>query len=695
MILDWRSFSRRLEIKNLPMNEQLRKFNEETKRLTELNWFIDTQIAIGGSKPGAAAPGFTGQVIDGPISAATVTATSAAGLALGTATTNALGVFTFADVLPVGTTFTAAGGTDSITGVSYTGNMHAEISTDIGIGKSVTISPITTFAKYLKDERSITYDQAVIELFASSSEYFGQSLDYANRETILQKDFNAEALNGETEAVAALAVASFMEGACEIMSAYEEGEGGASTTKKDAAYLAMAKQMASFTSSINLSACLEDVASDNAGESLVASKRSRTNTLLSNFKTDVFAVMDEQDKAPNYLVTKLNVLNRSGKKFAETEVLSIKAASQEEDVDNISVTVATKFNAESGSIAQIEEGVANKTVAEAAGSYTPHVLRWMSFGPVSTMLYSGNVTGTFHTVDDEIGVGTILYANSDTPAEQGAVATSVDSTWTSGNLNIYEQLQIGTPAGTMLDHLHSNAYGILGENDTTLSNGRPASKKFYKIQSKSSGSNTIWRVNEVYEGNPNLEPEQAENAQMYTPVTQSYEFPPMDITLISGSTATKGFKIITQFAIEGGEEEGEGQPEISFGLHNVKFYYTGSAGTHWISGSRDISPNNVRIKSNTHPDVYLQYDRAGNYNVYHKQRILFKNPSVGLYNSLYNNAVEKPWNVGAANQKWVRVEESNTFSPTGGAIAQFTPASMEFEDCILQFSGSNLAEGIS
>ena len=115
MILDWRSFSRRPEIKKLPMQEQLRKFDEETRRLTEMNWFIDTQIAIGGSKPGAAAPGFTGQVIDGPINGATVTATSAAGATLGTATTNALGVFTFADALPIGTTFAATGGTDSIT----------------------------------------------------------------------------------------------------------------------------------------------------------------------------------------------------------------------------------------------------------------------------------------------------------------------------------------------------------------------------------------------------------------------------------------------------------------------------------------------------------------------------------------------------------------------------------------------------
>ena len=713
MILDWRSFSRRPEIKNLPMNEQLRKFNEETRRLTELNWFIDTQIAIGGSKPGAAAPGFTGQVIDGPISAALVTAKDPFGVTLGTATTNALGVFTFADALPVGTTFTATGGTDSITGVAYTGNMHAEISTDIGIGKSVTISPITTFAKYLKDERSITYDQAVEALFLSSSQFFNLEapLDYANRETILQKDFNAEALNGETEAVAALAVASFMEGACEIMSAYEEGEGGASTTKKDAAYLAMAKQMASFTSSLNLSACLEEVASDNIGEDIVVSRRSKTNTLLSNFKTDVFAVMDEQDKAPNYLVTKLNVLNRSGKKFAETEVVNIKAAGGEEDLSLINVTVSTKFNAEKDSIAQIEEGVANKTVAEAAASFTPHQLTVLSFGPNATVGAFNNpdaYTGTFHTVDDEIGVGTMLLANTNVDAELGATATNVTATWGQSEEHVQTQLKLGNVAANNMDHYHSNAYGILGDGLTTqaeLVEGKlittRTANKFYKIESKGSASNANWRVTEVYEGNPRLESESftAEQKAMYMPVTQSYEFPPMDITIKKGGAdeSIPAYKIITQEAVEGEEGEGEGIPEQSFLLDDIKFMYTGSTGAHMISGSRNIATNpghTVTIQSNSHPSVKLRWINGGlRYDLMHNQRILFSANTGISYNALFSNFANQPHAEEQSGRQWILSAGADQVDPsgTGGRVA----STGEIFLTMLIFSGSNLAEGIS
>jgi hypothetical protein len=416
MILDWRTFTRQEHVKNLPLHQQKRLFEQEIRRTTEQNWFLESRIIAG-----AGASGTGGQVIDGPIEGALVTAKDPIGRVIEQVVTNKLGQFQFSGILDSNVTLTAVGGTDSITGVPYTGTLHGSVDYK-------TISPITTFAKYLKDERSITFDQAIEDTFKSSSGFFGTALDYANRDTILQKDFNAEALNGETEAVAALAVASFMEGACEIISAYEEGA-AATTSNKDAAYLAMAKQMATFTQSINLEDCLNEVATDNTAVSLVSTKRTRTKTLLSNFKTDVFAVMDEQDKAPNYLVTKLNILNRSGKKFAETEVVNIKGAGDASTANNVNVTVSTKFNAESGSIEQIEEGVANKTVAESAGSYTPHILRILSVGPVGASIYGTTTKGTFHTVDDEIGVGTVLYANSNVIASEGATATSVTSTW--------------------------------------------------------------------------------------------------------------------------------------------------------------------------------------------------------------------------------------------------------------------------
>ena len=709
MILDWKVFSRRPEIRNLPLNEQLRKFDAETKRLTELNWFIDTRIAIGGSKPGAAAPGFTGQVIDGPINGAQVNAFDAAGLAIGSTTTNALGVFTFADVLPVGTTFTATGGTDSITGLSYTGTLRAEVSADVS--ENVTISPITTFAKYLKDERSITYDQAVIELFESSSEYFGQPLDYANRETILKKDFNAQALNGETEAIAALAVTSFMEGACEMMSAYEVGDGGANTIKKDAAYLAMAKQMATFTSSINLSACLEEVASDsiiNEGgepDELVTAKRNRTNTLLSNFKTNVFATMDEQSKAPNYLVTKLNGLNRTGKKFAATEVVNIKVAEIEDVIAAQSVAISDKLEEEITGLAQIEEGVTNKVEAEAAGSYTPHQLRVLSFGP--DFVHAGtnpiSDTGTFHTVDDDIGIGTILYANNNPEATAGATATAVLEQWGQSHLQMSSQFNLGNWAVGNMDHLHSNAYAILGDGLADITGtieGKlittKSANKFYKIQSKGTGSNQTWKVTEIYEGNPRLLAEEEDFTLSqkinYMPVTQSYEFPPMDITIKGGSDATGGstLKVVTQEAVDELE-----QPEIAIQLDNIKFMYTGSTGAHMVSGSRVIAENHdqdiVTIQSNNQPSIKLRFNKGTNYQLMHNERILFTTNLALQYSSFYSNFNNEPLNADKVEtNQWIIVGDAQeAINSLGGRIAT------QGEVPQLFFSGSNLGEGIS
>ena len=486
-----------------------------------------------------------------------------------------------------------------------------------------------------------------------------------------------------------------MEGACEIMSSYEVGT-GASTAKKDAAYLAMAKQMASFTSSINLSECLEEVASDNAAVSLVAAKRNKTNELLSNFKTDVFAVMDEQDKAPNYLVTKLNVLNRTGKRFAASEIASIKQAPIDGIVNGISITVSTKYNAESGSIAQIEEGVANKLVAEAAGSYTPHQLLLVSFGPYGingTDVFTGNVTGTFHTVDDEIGVGTILYANKDGEAAQGATAAEV-TTWNSTSAAQFSY----NKTLPIIDHLHSNNYGILGDNFTELFDSRTPpgrvgklAEKFYKIQSKGSGSNSLWRVTEVYEGNPRKDNESFTQLEQtrYSPVTQSYEFPPMDITIISGSN---GLKIVTQDAIEGEEGEGDGGvAEQSFGLHNIQFYYTASAGTHLLSGSRQIANNGLTyIQSNTHPDVKLAALNT-QYYLQHKNRLLFKTPQ-SMYNQVYDGVAHTAFGEASAGQ-WTKIPgNTDAVNADGGRVAVF---SGELAEASFIFSGSNLGEGIS
>ena len=153
-LLNWRDFSRRPDIQHLPIQEQLYLFEQENKRKTEQNWFLEAQLVAGG-----AGGGFTGNASDGPLSGAIVSSN------IGITTTNTVGVFTFPQT-PNGE-ITVTGGTDAITGVAFTGELK-------GFPQYKTVSPLTTLAYHLKEEdTSLTADTAVDLLFASSSTLFG------------------------------------------------------------------------------------------------------------------------------------------------------------------------------------------------------------------------------------------------------------------------------------------------------------------------------------------------------------------------------------------------------------------------------------------------------------------------------------------------------------------------------------------
>ena len=138
MILDWKKFVLRSDIKNLPLEEQRRKFLQEQlyhdnliseQRQRQYEFYMSQM----GSKGGAGSSGgFTGQASDGPLSGATVVSN------VGTTTTNTLGIFTLPET-PSGE-ITVTGGTDSITGVPFTGELK-------GFPEYKTVSPLTTLAK--------------------------------------------------------------------------------------------------------------------------------------------------------------------------------------------------------------------------------------------------------------------------------------------------------------------------------------------------------------------------------------------------------------------------------------------------------------------------------------------------------------------------------------------------------------------
>ena len=163
--------------------------------------------------PGGAG-GFSGQGVDGPIAGATVTSN------VGTTTTNAQGVFTF-PTKPTGP-ITLTGGTDAITGVAFEGEL-------IGYPEYKTISPITTFAHYLKEASAenrapLTIDEAVTKTFVSSSDYFGINLPIENKDIILQRDYVKEAIeNNNKVGVSAQAISTQIESITETVGVALDG----------------------------------------------------------------------------------------------------------------------------------------------------------------------------------------------------------------------------------------------------------------------------------------------------------------------------------------------------------------------------------------------------------------------------------------------------------------------------------------
>ena len=567
-----------------------------------MRYFETIYSAAGGAAGGA---GGSGQVIDGPIKNCTVQALDENDNVITQTTTNTLGKYTFPAPVPAGSTIKAFGGTDAITNLAYTGTLFGNSSF------TKTISPISTFTELLRKERSITFEAALTNVIASSSAFFGEELSEAKKDVYLNQDYVEKALGGDDTALAAYTIGTFLEGSTEMICGYEEA-GSVTTAKKDAAYLSMVKQMATFTSSINLGECLKDIATDVVGDETVDAKRAKMNTLLGEFATDVFAVMEEQDKDDNYLVTKLSGLNRSGKKIAEVEVRNLKEARTAEDANGISISLTEKYDDEVAALAQIESGVANKSTAVAKSEFTKHYLRIMTEGPFFRS-DSFNVRGTFHTgggADEEIVEGTVFYLNSDPGAEANSNAESVTK-WTDPIL----LLGTGFSRGDDIVHYHNNQSIILGDTNTSVADGKHIySQRYYEMKPTQSGSGA-WEVANIYNGNPNEATEiDGRSAAHYIPVTQSYPFPPMDFAIKTNSN-TAGFKIITTL----GNDE-LGVEEVSFTMNSLKFTFNPADGQHTMESTTGGAGQlrTVIIRSTTNDKICLRYQSG-------KYTIMFKN----------------------------------------------------------------------
>ncbi len=323
--IGWKQFSTRADIKHLPLHVQKKKFLiENNSRLQE-----DLHILSRMHGAAAAAGGSGGVAIDGPIAGAVVRSN------VGTAVTDASGNFK----LPGKATgvITVTGGVDSITGLPYEWEL-------IGYAEYKTISPITTFAHYLKKgseedpkAANLTIDEAITKTFVDSVDYFGISLPIEDKDTILQKDYIEESIvNNNKVGISAQAIATQIEAIVETVGVALDGSQQAAAVAKDGKVItefsvANRKRSAyeAFGRAANLAGfSIEDIVPkvkfiDPIGggkrEGVTFTNGSSLTTQLTATKTELAALATQDQYTTNYLTTRIQAVNRAQKTVIKNE----------------------------------------------------------------------------------------------------------------------------------------------------------------------------------------------------------------------------------------------------------------------------------------------------------------------------------------------------------------------------------------
>jgi len=364
VILDWKKFVLRSDIRNLPLEEQRRKFLKEQlyhdnllseQKQRQYEYYMSQINTKGGAGAGG---GFTGNASDGPISGATVTSN------VGTTTTDTLGNFTFLQT-PT-SEITVTGGTDSVTGIAFTGELK-------GFPQYKTVSPLTTLAFHLKEEdTSLTADTAVDLLFASSSTLFGVELDVSDKDVMLNKDYVAESILADNQAaVAAQSIATYLESVTEMVgSAVKTADSTNFTTNsaKVQGYKSIARQIQGTRGAkteIEVEG-LFDLVQRPDGQSftrgvtgsLDATARRTVKSTLSSVRTQLGTLSRSELYNANYLTTQIQSVNRGVKQdyIRQVERLATGASANFDAIDEL-------MENQHSSLAQIEEGRANETNA--------------------------------------------------------------------------------------------------------------------------------------------------------------------------------------------------------------------------------------------------------------------------------------------------------------------------------------------
>jgi len=481
-LLNWRNFSRRPDIQHLPLQEQLYLFEQENKRKTEQNWFLEAQLTAGG-----AGGGFAGNASDGPIAGATVTTD------VGTTTTDTLGNFTFTQT-PT-SEITVTGGTDSITGVAFTGELK-------GFPQYKTVSPLTTLAFHLKEEdTSLTADTAVDLLFASSSTLFGVELEVADKDIMLNKDYVAESVLGDNQkAIAAQSIATYLESVTEMVGSAvksaDESEKGSNFTTNSAkvqGYKSIARQIQGTRGAkteIDPEGLFDLVrrpdgqsfTRGNTG-SLDVTARRAVKTSINNVRTQLAELSRSELYNANYLTTQIQAVNRGVKEDYKVQAERLARG----DSSNFK-SMREVITESTASLARIEKDKPNET--DANTSKKPSREFFQLGGMTYTMQEKGSKAVTLSFKSDPgqmFVVGTEIRKGQFLNNESGPFRPNEASNFVKAAPTIIAT-QVTASAGKVFEITLANpGFQVLSSELKTAVKYLPVASGGYTIQNESKG----------------------------------------------------------------------------------------------------------------------------------------------------------------------------------------------------------------
>lgn len=355
-LLTWQEFSKLPGIASLPLHEQKRQFIWENQQRMQRDWFVmNTAVGGPGSSASGGASGTSGAGIDGPLNGATVTAAGT------TVTTDALGRFQFPIELTESDQVVITGGTDSITGLAFNGELKGFIS-----GSETIISPITTLAVAAVEQGIYdAYTDAVDYVIATLMPAFGFLTNETTRAEILTKDFIEASLTDSEEAFTAQSFSTYIDSAVELAAAMLQGT--TTISYGEVTDIASAKSILYQHIVNNDSLVFDDFAAAEVVEydASFASAAQLIDTTTTELGAYLIGINNNQKLDSNYRTAAIQSANRATKGVFKNTVTAVKKGDLDPSTIAIDSTVIqSSVDTEFENLEKLEAGRENVTTPE-------------------------------------------------------------------------------------------------------------------------------------------------------------------------------------------------------------------------------------------------------------------------------------------------------------------------------------------